>query len=82
MASTRRESRPSKQSVTDWNYCIGSAKQASEFEATTEYLLNHIKENFEYGNDIATAISDQEPVETEKWKPTLQKSRNLEPEEK
>ena len=51
--SARKENRPSKQSVSDWNYCIGSSRQTSEYDAITEQLMNHIKENFEYGNDIA-----------------------------
>ena len=44
--------------------------------------MNHIKENFEYGNDIATAISNQEQIDTDIWRPTLQKSRNPDPDEK
>jgi hypothetical protein len=55
----RRENQPSKKSITDWNYYIRSAKQASEFEATTEVLLNYIREQYKLGNDIAKAIADQ-----------------------
>ena len=32
-----------KQYVTDFNYYLGSAKQASDYETTTEFLINHIK---------------------------------------
>jgi hypothetical protein len=56
------------------------AKQASEFEATTEFLLNYMKQNFEFGNDVAKAITTQEPIITELWKPSLQLSRNADPE--
>ena len=80
--SERKESTSSKKTINDWNYYIGSAKQTTEFEATTEFLINHIKETYEYGNDIAKAIVNQEPPDTETWKPTLQKSRNSDPEEK
>jgi hypothetical protein len=55
-SSPRTENQESKKSVKDWNYYISSAKQASEFDATTEFLVNHIKETFEYGGDIAMAI--------------------------
>jgi hypothetical protein len=56
------------------------AKQALEFEATTEFLLNYIKQNFEFGNDVAKAITTQEPIITELWKSSLQLSRNTNPE--
>ena len=38
--SARKENRPSKQSFSDWNYFIGSSRQASEFDAITEQLMN------------------------------------------
>ena len=44
-----------KKSVNDYNYYLGSSKQASDYETTTEYLINHIKKVFDYGNDIGTA---------------------------
>ena len=70
----KKESKPIKKLITDWNYYIGSSKQASKFEATNEFLLNYIREKFEYGNDIAKAIDDEEPVDTKIWKPKLEKS--------
>ena len=76
----RQETKTIKKSINDWNYYIGSAKQASEFEATTEFLINYIKQNFEFGNDVAKAITTQEPIITELWKPSLQLSKNTDPE--
>ena len=70
----------SEKSITVWNYYIGSAKQASEFEAITAFLLNYIREQFEYGNDIAKDINDQELVDTKIWRPSLQKSQSEDPE--
>jgi hypothetical protein len=61
----RTNNKENKKSITDWNYFIGSAKQASEYEATTEFLVNHIKETFEYGGDIAMAIVNQALVNTD-----------------
>jgi hypothetical protein len=66
----------SKNSINDWNYYFGSTKQASEYEATTKFLINYIKQNFEFGNDIEMAIINQELSATKIWKPTLQVSRN------
>jgi hypothetical protein len=69
-----RPDKESKKSIKDWNYYIGSAKQATEYEAITEYLINLIKGTFECGNDIAMAIVNQEPVITSSWRPSLKKS--------
>ncbi len=38
-----------KMSVTEHNYYLGSAKQASDYETTTEFLINHVKKVFDYG---------------------------------
>jgi hypothetical protein len=75
----RKESKPSKKSITDWNYYIGFAKQASAFEATTEFLFNYIREKFEYGNDIAKVINNEAPVNTKIWRPKLEKSQSEDP---
>jgi hypothetical protein len=66
-----------KKSINDWSYYLGSTKQASEFEATTEFLINYIKQNFEFGNDIAMAIINQKPITTKIWKPSMLFSRNV-----
>ena len=47
--------KPSKK-TSDHMYYLGSAKQAADFETTTEFILNHIKKTFNFGNDIATAL--------------------------
>jgi hypothetical protein len=51
-----------KKSVNDYNYYLGSAKQASGYETTTDYLINHIKKVFDYGNGIGTALKLLEPI--------------------
>jgi hypothetical protein len=65
-----------KKSISNWSYYLGSAKQALEFKATTKFLINCIKQNFEFGNDAAMAIINQKPISTKIWKPTMQFSRN------
>ena len=60
-----------KKSVNDYNYYLGSSKQASDYETTTEYLINHIKKVFDYGNDIGTALELLEPMSTLAWKPRM-----------
>jgi hypothetical protein len=60
----RKEKKDIKNTFIDWNCYISSAKQASEFEATTEFLINYIKLNFEFGNHTATSINNQELIKT------------------
>jgi hypothetical protein len=69
-----------KKSPSEWLYFIGSARQAADYEALTNYLINYIQQNFDFGDDIANAIVNQEPINTEAWKPILQKSNNPDPE--
>ena len=60
----RKKSQKKEKPVSEWLYYIGSAKQASDYKALTEYLINQVKQEFDYGIDIATAIIKQEPVDT------------------
>jgi hypothetical protein len=65
-----------KQFVNDFNYYLGSARQASDYETTTEFLINHIKKLYDYGNDIGTALEKLEAVNTAVWKPRMQVSND------
>ena len=53
------KSHQTKKSVTDYVFFIGSSKQASEFEETKAFLINHIKKTFTFGIDIGTALEDE-----------------------
>ena len=63
-----------KESVNDYNYYLRLAKQASDYETTTEYLINLIKKVFDYGSDIGNALKLLEPINTSAWKPRMQVS--------
>jgi hypothetical protein len=66
-----------KKSVNDYNYYLGSAKQASDYEMTTEFLINYIVKTFEYVNDIGQALRELEYPNPDSWKPTMQQSMHL-----
>ena len=69
--------KPSKKSLSDYIYYLGSAKQAADYETTTEFLINHIKKTFSFGIDIGTALETPENVySVDQHKPTLQFSKN------
>jgi hypothetical protein len=63
-----------KKSVNDYNYYLRSAKQASNYEMTTEYLTNYIIKCFEYGNDISEVLRELEYPDPDSWRPTMQQS--------
>ena len=63
-----------KKSLKDYNYYLGSSKQASDFESTTEFIINHIKKTYNHGRDIAEALKTLEPVDRTDWAPQLQVS--------
>ena len=60
-----------KKSIEDYYFYVGSSKQASDFETTSEFLINHIKKTFDRGNDIAEVLWTLEPQDVDLWKPTL-----------
>jgi hypothetical protein len=66
-----------KKSVNDYNYYLGSAKQASDYETTTEFLINYIIKTFDYGNDIGQALRELEYPDPDSWKPTMRQSTHL-----
>jgi hypothetical protein len=60
-----------KKTIEDYFFYVGSSKQASDFETTSEFLINHVKKTFDRGNDIAEALRVLEPQDTDQWKPKL-----------
>ena len=60
-----------KKGIEDYHYYLGSATQFSDFEVTTEFVVNHIKKTFEYGNDIGSALKELKPIDTEKWRVSM-----------
>ena len=69
-----------KKTLTDYTYHLGSAKQASDYDLTTQYLVTHVKVTYEYGEDIAYELEELEPIDTEKWRPQLRVSKSKDPE--
>ena len=68
-----------KKPVSEWLYYMGFAKQASDNKALTEHLMNLIKQNFDHGINIASAIIKQEPIDKSIWIPTLRISTETDP---
>jgi hypothetical protein len=63
-----------KKGVGDYIYYLGTAKTATDYEKTTEYLINYIRKTYTQGNDIATALEDLKEFDLNDQKPKLSKS--------
>jgi hypothetical protein len=63
-----------KKTVEDYFFYVGSSKQASDYEITNEFVVNHIKKTFDRGNDVAEALRTLVKADTDVWKPTLKTS--------
>jgi hypothetical protein len=57
-----------KKSLMDFQYYLGSATHVSDYESTTEYIINYVKKTFDYGDDIGTSLKELCLVNKEKWK--------------
>jgi hypothetical protein len=68
--------------LSDSIYYLGSAKQAADYKTTTDFLINHIKKTFNFGNDIGTAQEDLEEYNMDQHWPQLRTSGNTDEEEK
>jgi len=62
-----------KKTLADHVYYVGSAKQASDYLMTTQYIINHIKKTYDQGEDIAFALENTHERDLKKFQPTLQK---------
>ena len=51
-----------KTGLKDYIYHVGSAQQASEHITVTNYLINHIRKEFDKGGDIARALEKLEDI--------------------
>ena len=60
-----------KQANNDLKFHLGSANHANEYQSTMEHWINHIRENYEYGDDMATALEEEKEYDVNKDKPVL-----------
>jgi len=66
-----------KKTIEDYYFYVGSTKQASDYETTTEFIINHIKKTFDHGNDIAEVLRMLTKAEVNSWEPTLAISTSM-----
>ena len=57
--------------MADCVFCAGSAKQASDYITTLQFLINHIKQTFAKGQDTSKALETLGPIDFKALEPTL-----------
>ena len=65
-----------KKGIEDYTFYIGTSKQASDYEETSEFIINYIKRTFQHGNDIAETLRTLTPQDIETWRPKLEASKS------
>ena len=64
-----------KKSLEDYYFYVGSSKQASDYEVTANFVINHIKKTYEYGKDIGDALKEFKLPDVKSSETTLQASK-------
>ena len=63
-----------KKGINNYQFYIGTNKQASKYETASEFVINYIKWTFDCRNDIAKTLRTMSIQETDKWMPILKMS--------
>ena len=67
-----------KKSIEDYCFYIGSINRVSDYDDTSQFIINHIKKTYVRGNDIAEALRMSVKPDTEKWQPDLEYKESTE----
>ena len=71
---SQKTTKVKKKTMADCVFCVGSAKQASDYITTSQFLINHIKQTFPKGQDMSKALEMLEPIDFEALEPVLKTS--------
>ena len=63
-----------KRTIEEYQFYVGTSRQAADYESTAEFLINYIKMSFNQGNDIAETLTTMIKINTDDWMPTLKSS--------
>ena len=60
-----------KKSIEDYCFYIGSINRVSDYDDTSQFIINHIKKTYVRGNDIAEALRMSVKPDTDSWQTDL-----------
>jgi hypothetical protein len=63
-----------KKTLEDYYFYVGSAKQASNYESAADFIISHIKKEYDRGRDIAESLRELKKPNTDTWMPKLKGS--------
>ena len=69
---SQQKSEKKKKTIEDYYFYVGSSKQASDFETTSECILNYVKKTYHRGNAISESLRELKKTDTNVLKPKLQ----------
>jgi len=64
-----------KKTIKEYCFYVGSSKQASDYETTSEYIIKYIKKTFDRGNNVTKAHRTLVKTDPNTWKMTLKASK-------
>jgi hypothetical protein len=68
---------PKKRKVlSNYIFSLGTSKQPSDFELVSQFIINHIRKEFDNGNDIRDAQEARKEVDFTKFKTSSEMSQN------
>ena len=69
-----------RKTLANHGYSIGSAKQANDYSVITQFIINHIRKSFDFGDNIGDALESRKEVELDppKLKPVSKDSADKE----
>ena len=60
-----------KKMLEDYYFYVGSVKQASNYELAADFIINHIKKEYDRGRDIAESLCELQAPTINDWMPML-----------
>ena len=72
--NTSSEKKKKKKELIDYEFQVGNSRQANEYQKTADFLINHIKTTYEFGDDIGEALRTGEEALFEFDEPVFQES--------
>jgi hypothetical protein len=72
----KSEEQPKERNVlADYIYHLGSAKQASDYELVSQFIINYIRKEFTNVDDIGDALEDKQEVNLDVHRPSITMSQ-------
>ena len=62
-----------KTTLAEHRFKVGSVSRASDYVKTREFIINHIRKTYLFGDDIGNALDNSKEPDTDEWIPPVRK---------